>query len=320
MPEYLLQGIEYLGDVDDFRVRHNAPRRHFGDLRKEFNNDAASLYENHGKVYIAFSTGIDSQIIARCFSDQGIPAEYIFVHSPGYNDIELSRIKECENLHNIKVTIIPIDIEDFKDEWMDRASKELAPSMHQYQFEWLSSVLHEDYPIISQGSNEPYIVGDSSSNVSIYRNKFEDMRQRFSYMEKHRLVYDFPYSPESIASYYTDRAVQGYCASLLSYRQNALEKNGSLISHGQMWNYYPKPMVKAQYFLKDVIWYGKITGFEEYPSWFINQNFIKETRISVPYWDLVEFLSNNQCTYKEYTGWHFPENKRLVPHSIRGPE
>ena len=311
----LVYGVEYLGGVDDFFVRHNAPRRAYGNLRQEFGIDAASIYDTYGKVYVAFSTGIDSQIIARSFIDMGIDVEYIFVHSPGYNDLEMQRVKECENFFNIKVNIISIDINLFKEEWIERALLDPVPDMYQYQFGLVSSVLSEDFPIVMQGANEPYIIGNNSDDVSIYRNKFENMCRRFDYMGDYRTVIDFPFSPESVASYYTDRAVKGYCASLRSYRSNSLEKNGKPITHGEMWNYYPKPIVKGQYFLKDIIWYEKITGFENYPDWFVSDIYIKETRVSVPYWDLCDFLENNTNTHKDYRGWRYAESKHTIARS-----
>lgn len=312
-------GVEYLGDVDNFYVRHHAPRRDVKDLRTEFNRDAQTIYETYGKVYVAFSSGIDSQIIARCFVDQGLPAEYVFLHVPGCNDLELKHVLECENFFGISVRKIQIDLEEHREEWIERSKTEIVPSMHQYQFEWLCQQLPEPYPVIMQGAMEPYVVGNNAGNVAIYRNMFEDMRQRITFMEKHRTVLDFPFSPESIASYYTDRALQGFCASIQTFRENALHKNGQPVSHGQMWNYYAKPIVKGQYFLKDIIWYGKLSGYEIYPDWFVSNYYIKETRVSVPYWDLVDFLTNNRNSYKDYRDWKFSENPLLVPYSIKGP-
>jgi hypothetical protein len=297
-------GVEYLGGVDDFFIRHHAPRREFTDLRTEFNIDARTINETYGKVYIAFSSGIDSQIIARCFIDQKLDAEYVFLHVPGCNDLELQHVEECEKFFNIKVTRYAIDLEAHKEEWLARCKNELVPSMHQYQFEWLCEQLPESYPVVTQGAMEPYVVGTNSRNVSIYRNKFEDMRQRFAFMEKHRTILDFPFSPEAIASYYTDSALKGFASSIQSFIENDLQKDGKSVSQSQLWNYYAKPIVKGQYF-KDIIWYGKLTGYEIYPDWFMSNYDVKETRVAIPYWDLVDFLENNQNCHKDYKDWTF---------------
>jgi hypothetical protein len=278
------------------------------------------MYETVGKCYLGFSSGIDSQIIARCFIDMGIPFEPVFLHVPGSNDIELKHVEECERFFNMKVTRLTINLEDHREEWVARSKTELVPNMHQYQFEWLCKQLAEPWPFISQGAMEPYIVGSNNHNVCIYRNKFEDMRQRFAIIEPVRKVFDFPYSPEAIASYYTDNAVKGYCASLQSYRENALQSNGSPLRPGQYWNYYAKPIVKGQYFRKDIIWYGKLSGYETYPEWFKSEYYVKETRVTVPYWDMVSFLENSREGYRDYSKWLFADTETTIkPYSIKGP-
>jgi hypothetical protein len=180
--------------------------------------------------------------------------------------------------------------------------------MFHYPFEWLSQQLDGDYPIITQGANDPAIIGDTSETMSIYCNYFETMQQRFRMMGKHRKIIDFPYSPESIASYYTDDVVKAFCTSIRYYRENKLTMpGGRIIDPSTYWNYYGKGMMKAKHFKNDIIWYGKLSGYEKYPLWFKDACHIDETKVSVPYWDLVDFLENNKSVHKDYTDWIYDD-------------
>ena len=300
-------GIEYSKDLNNFFIRHHAPARQFYDLRSEFNNDAALIKEKCGPVYVGFSSGVDSQIIARCFIDSKVDAEYVFLHSIGYNDLELERVKECEKFFGIEVRIFSLNVEEHKEQWLKKKKKERVPSMHQYSMEWLSRQLSEKYPFVTQGSNEPYLVGSSEKNVGIYRNYFEDMQQRFRAMEKYRSIIDFPYTAESIASYYTDETTKTFASSIKYFHENQLSKENKILPIGQYWNYYAKPMIKGRHFKNDIIWYGKLNGYESYPIWVESFFGILETRISIPYWDLVQYLETNigSNSYKDYKDWHY---------------
>lgn len=304
-----MNGIEYSKDPKNFFVRYNSPRRDFSDLRTEFNNDAVSISETCGPVYIGFSSGVDSQIMARCFIDMNLDAEYIFLHSVGFNDLELSRTIECEKYYGIKVTKYEININDFRDQWISKSNGKHMPSMYNYPFEWLSKQLPEPWPFVMQGTAEPAIIGTSSLNASIYHNYYDFMEQRTELMQPFRRIIDFPFSPESIASYYTDSTTKLFCETLQYLHENPVS---SLIPeyykderYLQYFNTYAKSFVKGKYFSKDIKWFGKLTGSEGYPDWFKGYPIVSSTRVSVPYWDLVDFLENTRNSSKEFSGWAF---------------
>lgn len=313
----MLQGIEYSNDPNNFYVKINAPRRNFSDFKTECYNDALQI-KKLGPVYVLFSTGIDSQIIARSFVDAGVDAEYIFLNYQN-SSIEIDRVKECEKFYNIKIRVINLDIEQYKEEWIHKASIEHIPSLRHYPFEWLSENLKENFPIITQGSNDPAIVGDRKDNMSIYCNYYESMQQRFRLMKKYRRVYDFPFSPEAIASLYTNDCIKTFCNTIQSFKENSLEKNKKLLTNSQYFNYFAKPFVKGNSFGESIIWYGKLHGYENCPGWLRDLKYsifyILETRISIPIWDLIDFLEQTRNTYKLYYDWHFnsdlPEFKSI---------
>ena len=304
-----MNGIEYSQDPSNFYVRYNAPNRDYSDLRTEFNIDAESIKKQYSSSYVLFSTGVDSQIITRCFIDSNVNTEYIFLNSVGYSDPELQRIKECEKFYGIKVRVIDIDINTFKDQWIERSKNEYPVSIYHYPFEYLSSILEKDYPIITQGANDPALIGNNYKNMSVYCNYYEGMQQRFRLMSKHRPVLDFPFSPEAISSYYTDTNVKSFVNSIQYYIETDLEKHKKPLTKSQYWNIFGKPMTKSRHFKDDIIWYGKLHGYELYPEWVGHPKYlIKETRVTVPYWDLVNFLENNRSTHKDYREWIYNEN------------
>ena len=305
------QGLEYLLEGQKCIVRYQAPDRDFSDFRTEVNNDAVKIKNTYGQVYVLFSSGVDSQVIARSFLDMGVDAEYVFLNTVGRSDVELIHVRECEKFFGFKVRVIDIDIEQHKDTWIERGKTEYPFSMFHYPFEWLSQQLDRDYPIITQGANDPAIIGETNETMSIYCNYFETMQQRFRLMGKYRKVIDFPYSPESIASYYTDDIVKSFCTSIQYYRENKLTMpGGRIIDPTTYWNYYGKGMMKAKHFKNDIIWYGKLSGYEKYPDWFKDACYIDETKVSVPYWDLVDFLENNKSVHKDYTDWIYDDTNK----------
>lgn len=303
----MLTGIEYPLDPTNFFVRYNAPRRNYYGYREECNNDALTLKSLYSKFYILFSSGVDSQVITRTFLDNKIDAEYIFLNPIGLNPIELAHINECEKFYGIKINVINIDINQRKDEWISRSETEKTPNMFHYPFEWLSSILPEKYPIVTQGISEPAIIG-MRDKVSIYHNYYEGVNRRSKLMGKYRQVFDFPFSPEYIASYYTDIITKSFSRSIQSFYEMNLQDDTGPISKLSYWEHYGKSMMKANYFKDDIIWYGKRTGYESYPNWFKPQTEIKNTRVSVPYWGLVDFLENHRNEFRDYKGWVFKED------------
>ena len=136
--------------------------------------------------------------------------------------------------------------------------------------------------------------------------------KRFRLINKYRDVYDFPFSPEAIASLYTCDSLKTFCSTIQYFKENLLERNKKLLTNIQYFNYFAKPFVKGQSFSDSIIWHGKLTGYEQCPEWFTDSKYsifdILETRISIPIWDLIDFLEQTRNTYKLYYDWHFNSN------------
>lgn len=292
-----MNGLEYSQDPNNFYVRCNAPSRNYKDFRSELNTDANNLKETYSDMYVLFSSGVDSQIITRVFLDNNINCEFVFLNSVGYCDYELSHIRECEKYYGISVRVIDINIDSYEDQWVKRSNTENPQSMHHYPFEWLSKTLEKDYPLITQGANDPAILGPKH-NLSIYCNYYEGMQKRFRLMSPYRKVIDFPYSPEAIASHYTDDNMKVFCSTIQYYKENNID-----ISQTQYYNIFGKGFVKGRHFKNDILWYGKRTGYESFPSWIKPQENILEGRVSIPYWDIVEFMENSRNTHRDYREW-----------------
>jgi len=314
----LYTAIEF-GSSHNFYVKYRSPRREIKSLRTEFNNDAIEIAKTYGKVYIGLSSGVDSQIITRCFLDNNLDCEFVFLYAKGINDLEYERIIWCEKYFGIEIKKYTIDIDSFKDQWILRSKKEKNKSMHQYQFEWLSSILPEPYPFVTQGSYEPAIVGgwyrqlrddEHDYPVAIYHNYEEAMLQRKRLMEQYRPIIEFPFSPEALTSYYTHTAFKTFCKNLNYFIESdpvipSLWQEQDYFLHKlNYFNLYAKPFIKGEYF-KDILWYGKLSGYEKTRNWLISNNYNKSTAVTVPFWDLIDFLENNIGQEKIYSDWIF---------------
>lgn len=293
----MLQAFEFINTEGRFSVQYNSKRRPVGNLRDEFNIDAANIFAEAGPIYIALSSGVDSQIITRCFLDQSLDAEYVFLHLPGYNDVEFRQLDECKKYFGIDVRIVSLDINLVKDEWMISNAKNKVNCISQYPFQYLSSQLPGEFPIVTQGKMEPSVVGVNKNKMAIYHNYYESMELRFSLMSPYRKVYDFPYSPEAITSYYTDVNMKTFVSNIKYFTSNNCE-------YTQYFNTFAKSFVKGSHF-DDVIWFPKLNGSEDYPTWLLEMGHSVDTRVSVPYWDLVEFLENTTSGSKIYKEWIF---------------
>lgn len=299
--------ITYGDDPSNFYVEYQSPSRPLSDLRSEFNLDAQAIAKHHGPVYLGFSGGVDCQIILRCFLDLKLDVEPVFMHVVGCNEHELSNVEKCEKYYGVKVKKYQLHLDQFKDKWLERRNTENVFHMKSYPFEWLSSVLPETWPLIMQGITEPAVVGSNSSNASIYHSYHEAMNRRFKLMQKYRTMIDFPFSPEAVTRYYTDEAVKGFCQSIQyysesysSYHLTAKLETDPKRRYLQFFNGYAKGIVKGKYF-NDILWFGKSAGDENYPDWLVNTSAVQNTKVLVPYWELVEFLEKlDDTTIKFY--------------------
>jgi hypothetical protein len=102
--------------------------------------------------------------------------------------------------------------------------------------------------------------------------------------------------------------MKSFAHTMQYFTETNLSRNNKLLTKDQYWNCFAKPILKGKYFKDELIWYGKMTGYEKFPDWITPQQEIKETRVSVPYWDLVNFLENNRSTHKEYSDWIYSED------------
>lgn len=295
-----MKSIKFSKNSDKFSVTYSSPSRDYSNLRDEFSIDAIEISKKYGPVYIAFSSGVDSQIIARAFLDNNLDSEYVFLYMKNINDKEYEQVIQCRDFFKIKIRIIELDIEKYKKDWIKENKKKPVNYISQYPFKYLSESLKEDWPIISQGSIEPCLVGSNEKNVSIYHNFYESMELRFDLMKDARIVLDFPFSPESVASYYTDKNMKTFASTFKYYFNNGLD-----VEQSQRFNTYAKAFVKGQYYKNDLIWFSKLTGYENAPAWLCQLDYIKDTRVSVPYWELVDFLEHTRNQEKTFSDWNF---------------
>jgi hypothetical protein len=299
--------ITYELNDNKFVVRYKSPSRSFGNLRDELNNDVQRINEEHGRVYVAFSSGVDSQIILRCFLDMKADFEPFFIHVKGRNDFEYNLVKESEKFYGITIKMLELNLEEHKEDWLQRKEIEKSITLLHHPFEWASKQLPENFPMIMSGANEPAIIGNSKKGIHIYHNYYESLLLRFNLINQHRIILDFPYSAESLAAYYCDDLIKTWADVCEYYINNDLISSKTMkMAPLNRFNYYLKGLVKGQYFKKDILWPTKKTGYENYPEWTVPHfPYPLETSVSVNYNELVEHLESCSGTIKEFKDWNF---------------
>lgn len=300
--------ITYHLEDDNMVVTYESPSRKFGNLREELNNDAVRINREHGKVYVAFSTGVDSQVMLRCFLDMNCDFEPFFLYVKGLNDFEHRMLVKSENFYGIKIKVLEIDIEQYKEEWLQRKVDENLVTLVHNPLEWACAHLPEDWPVIMSGANEPSIVGTRETGMHIYHNYYESLLLRFRLLGQHRLIFDFPYSAESLASFYCDDLIKTWQHVSNYYIHNDLvsKKTGKKPSPGSRFNYYLKGLMKGRYFKNDIMWPIKKTGFERFPKWTVpSWVYPQKYNVTVNYDELVEHLEACSGTLKDFRGCFF---------------
>jgi len=298
-------------DIDDRGpvVRYLSPSRKFSNLRDELNNDARLINQKYGKVYLAFSSGVDSQVILRCFLDTNSDFEAFFIHSKGYNDKELKKVYESEQFYGIKIKILELELAKYQDLWIQKRIEDNLPTCVHYPFEWASEILPEPWPIVMSGANEPCVVGNKVQGVYIAHNINESLLLRFQLLGKKRKVLDFPFSAESLSAYYCDEILKTYEYVCPYYNRNGLYYNPVGTSYHPIraqdrFNYYFKGLIKGQFFQSDILWPPKLSGYENFPAWTIpSWNYPTKLYVSVPYKKLVSHLESYSGITQEFRGW-----------------
>lgn len=300
--------LTFIKDDSGYSVTYKSPSRKFGNLREELNNDAILISKEHGPVYVAFSSGLDSQVIMRCFVDMKCDFIPFFVHVEGKNDFEYDMVLKSEKFYGVKIEKHTLRLEDYQDKWIKHSIENDIPNCLHYPLVEVINNLSEKFPIITSGANEPCIVGSTNSVVSIYHNYYEQMRLRFRMIESNRQVYDFPYTSESLAAYYCDDVIKTYADTSAYFKDNNLVYSTiNMFPSTDYFNIYVKPFVKGKYFKKDVLYPSKRTGFELFPPELVRDiSTPKNARVSATYSEVTDHLEKCDGSLKTFRDWNYP--------------
>jgi len=291
--------IIYNKDNTGYSVTYRSPSRKFGNLRDELNKDALKINKEHGPVYVGFSSGVDSQVILRCFLDMKCDFIPFFVHIKEYNDFEYDMVLKSEKFYGIEIEKHSINMEDYQDQWVKHSIENNISTCIHYPLVHVINKLSEKFPIVTSGANEPCLIG--ANNIRIYHNYYEQMRLRFKMIGETRTVLDFPYTSESLAAYYCDDIIKNYSnISTYFYDNRLVYARTGEFPQTDYFNAYVKPFVKGKYFKTDILYPSKRTGYEIFPMEIVKDlTSPKEARIFADYEEVVNHLE--KCNGSEKT-------------------
>ena len=300
-------------DNDKLIVTYTAPIRKFGNLREELLNDAKSISNRFGHVYVALSSGIDSQTIVRSFIDAGADFTPFFVYSAPFNDNEYCQILECEKFYGIKVKIIPIDVLSKKDDWMQRKELDKVQTLTHYNMVDACKQLEGNDPIVMCGP-ELHILGNKKLGpICASHNCYKADNLRFREIRKFRTLIDWPSSPESLASLYCDDLIKVFMDTKEFFDgNNFIHSSGDILRPSQSFNNYVKPLLKGKYFKKDILYFPKSTGYENFPDWIIKGRIEGRPPIrydvTVKMIDAINHLSLCDGSQVSYSDFHYRDH------------
>lgn len=187
-------------------------------------------------IYVCMSGGIDSEVAALAFLEQGIPFTAITLrHIQHTNDHEVAYVIDWCHRHKVPLKFIPIDLTDFFvrkiDTYIEQGYLGGTISYSIYTYMYMMEIIHELGGSAVMGMGEPVIRninGEMRMEVIPYRHTL------LRYMERNSDQLHFPWffllTPEILASYFQEPLVKmfvddpSYYASQIPDGIQSLEK------------------------------------------------------------------------------------------------
>ena len=291
--------MRYGFENNQFYVELDSCRYQPSDYRTELGRALQTIYKKNPKIAISMSGGIDSQILAVTLKEHSIPFESYFFYMPGHNDNERDNLQHIEKKFGIKVHILTANPLDIRKE-IDRVAFELDVhpnhSLHRYFF----AQIPEDYEILQQAVWTPDICTDGATMYLYYS-------YHGAHIAKQRAVeslgrsggyHNFNELPELFLSYLNDPISRAFITSWPYFKHNGLQRKGSPVSLDWAFDYYVKPLMYANLWPDELIFFPKYQGIEKLTFW--HKLYAKEKVVTIAYFDYIKFLEHKFQTKRFY--------------------
>jgi hypothetical protein len=251
-----------IDENNKFYVEYTSCPRPVGNMRQELDL-ACQRIASEGKIMISLSSGLDSQVILHSFATQGLPYECAFMHHPGYNDIELDRIRILEQKYGFTANVVTIDPMAVKEEVEALAATTGVPVQHHVTKMFIDQI-PEEYNVVEGIENPDLVLENGKWKMMESWNAIDLMATRFhrEHYRPNRLVHIDRRSEhdELGLSMLIDDIAQAYRYAFPFIKNNGLveKKSGEaplMVIWG--WTLYIKPIMFGKYWKDELLYFPK---------------------------------------------------------------
>jgi hypothetical protein len=296
--------MNYGFDQGKFYIDFKSCSRPARNMREETDIRVRELAQISEKYMLSFSGGIDSQSILHSFCSQGIDIETVFLYMPGYNDVEYEQVQICDKKYNVKTRIIDIDVDSYKEEFLDLRTKlnllQKVNILHRAFLKMIPSDVNfiqmcsDPFVYISPTNKFYYYVGYHMPEIARHR--------ALSDIERTGKIIFFDNVPEYLTSILGDDIYHSALISARYFDGNGLTKDKCHLKSLDRWDYYIKPLIYGKYWKDELIYFPKFATIDNIDWMITDRDFVggymKEHAVVYPYYELLDFLKQNNSETK----------------------
>jgi len=303
--------MNYGFENNQFYVEFPALARVPGNMREESDRRARELAENHHKLILGMSSGVDSQSVLHSFFTQGIPLDCVFYYMPGYNEIEYEQLQLVKKKYGVRIDIIDLDPIQYEERVMKIAQAQCIHPVQVMQ-SIFTSLLPDDADVI-QMIHDPFVHITSDAKFYFYQGYHspEVARMRSMDLLKRKGKY-IPYGDPSefLYSILNDDVYQSAMHTHRYFDGNGLRKENFHLDSVDRWDYYIKPIIYGKYWKDELLYFPKFGGWENVP-FMKNEpsdpeltltvgNLYRKTAVLIPYFDFIKELKSSKLPLRYF--------------------
>jgi hypothetical protein len=303
--------MNYGFENNQFYVEFPALTRVPGNMREESDRRARELAENHHKLILGMSSGVDSQSVLHSFFTQGIPLDCVFYYMPGYNDIEYEQLQLVKKKYGVRIDIIDLDPIQYEEQVMKIAQDQCIHPVQVMQ-SIFTGLLPDDADVI-QMIHDPFVHITPDNKFYFYQGYHSPEVARMRSMEllKRKGKY-IPYGDPSefLYSILNDDVYQSAMHTHRYFDGNGLCKENFHLDSVDRWDYYIKPIIYGKYWKDELLYFPKFGGWENVP-FMKNEpsnpelkltvgNLYRKTAVLIPYFEFIKELKSSKVPLKYF--------------------